>query len=163
MNNGQNVIMAYDKSNIINVLDSSGNKIWESPEKYGGSTFYHQRESNSPAIEGEREYLPMRIRINDINNNGVSEIIAIKNYEITRNLFDKFRLYKEHHIELITWDGYSFKTSCSTGIIYGFVRDFAITDLDMDGRKELITVAVMREGKSIFQKAECYLVAYSIK
>lgn len=162
MNNGQNVVVAYDKSNKINMLDTDGKKIWESPEKYGGSTFYHQHESKSPASQGEREYLPMRIQIGDINSDGTHEIIAIKNYEITRNLFDKFKLYKEHQIELITWDGYSFNTYCNTGIIYGFVRDFAISDLDNDGTKELITVLVIREGKSVFRKAECYLAAYHI-
>lgn len=163
MNNGQNTVVAYDEFNNINMLDSNGKITWESPEKYGGGTFYYQHEGESPASEGEREYLPIRIQICDINSDGIHEIIAIKNYELTRNIFGKFRLYRKHHIEVMTWDGIAMNTYCKTGIIYGFIRDFTISDLNNDGKKDLITVQIIKEGRSVFGKPECYLAAYEIK
>lgn len=163
MNNGQNTVVAYDEFSNINMLDSKGEKTWESPEKYGGGTFYYQHEGESPASEGEREYLPMRIQICDINNDGIHEIIAIKNYELTRSIFGKFRLYRKHHIEMMTWDGIAMNTYCKTGIIYGFIRDFTISDLNNDGKKNLITVQIIKEGRSVFGKPECYLAAYNIE
>ena len=163
MNNGQNIVVAYDEFNNINMLDSKGGKTWESTEKYGGGTFYYQHEGESPASEGEREYLPLRIQICDLNSDGINEIIAIKNYEVTRNVFGKFRLYRKHHIELMTWDGIAMNTYCKTGIIYGFIRDFTICDLNNDGKKDLITVQIIKEGRSVFSKPECHLAAYQIE
>ena len=54
-------------------------------------------------------------------------------------------------------------TYCKTGIIYGFIRDFTISDLNNDGKKDLITVQIIKEGRSVFGKPECYLAAYNIE
>lgn len=161
MNNGQDVLVAYNRSNNINIINTSGEIIGESSETFGGSTLFYLLDNQTS--EENREYLSMRIRINDINADGTVEIIAVKNYEIARNLFGKFRHYNKSHIEILTWDGVAMKTNWKTGIISGCIRDFAIDDFDNDGNNELVAALVHREGKFIFAKPKSSIIVYELK
>lgn len=161
-NKEQNLIAAYDEYNNINVINNTGEKIWESREKYSGNTLYYQIDEGT-STDKKRKFLPVRIVINDINRDGVNDLIAVKNYEIARNILGSFKFYNKHHIEILTWDGVSLVTKFKTGIIYGFVRDFTIGDLDNDGKDELIVAVIKREGKTIFAKPKSFLRVYKLK
>ena len=155
----QDFIVAYDEYNNINVINNAGEKIWESREKYSGNTLYYQIDEGT-STDKKRKFLPVRILNNDINGDGVNDIIAVKNYEIARNILGTFKFYNKHHIEILTWNGVSLITKYKTGIIYGFVRDFIVGDLDDDGKNELIVAVVKREGKSILAKPKSLLMVY---
>lgn len=157
-----NYVAGYDRYNNINVINNSGEKIWESREKYSGNTLYYQIDEGT-SIDNKHEFLPVRIMINDINRDGINDVVAVKNYEIARNILGSFRFYNKHHIEILTWNGVSLITKYKSGIIYGFARDFAIGDIDNDGKKELIVAVIKREGKSIFSKPKSFLMVYKIK
>ena len=155
----QNLVIAYDEYSNINIINNAGEKIWESREKYSGNTLYYQIQAGA-SPEKNRKFLPVRILISDINSDGVNDVVAVKNYEITRNILGSFKYYKKHHIEILTWDGVSLVTKFKTPIIYGFVRDFTIADIDNDGKNELIAAIIKKEEKSIFTKPKSLIMVY---
>lgn len=158
---GQNLIVAYDEYSNINVINNAGIKIWESREKYSGNTLYYQiREGTS--TDKNRTFLPIRIVINDINQDGINDVVAVKNYELIRNILGSFKSYNKHHIEILTSDGISLVTKFKSGVIYGFVRDFAIADIDNNGENELVTAIIKKEEKSVFSKPESLITVYKL-
>ncbi len=159
-NNGKNIVVAYDKMSNFKVINpSTGKKIWGNREKYGGSTLYYQLEGSASI---DREYLPMRILLCDMNSDGTQEIIAVKNNEVTRNLLGKFRHFNKSHIEILTWDGIGFAQKEKTETIASYMRDFIIGDFDNDGKNEFIAAIVQKEGKSLFNKPQSSLVIYEL-
>ena len=160
-NKEQDFVVAYDEYNTINILNNAGEKIWESREKYSGNTLYYQIQAGS-STDNNRKFLPVRIVITDINRDGINDVVAVKNYEMARNILGSFKFYNKHHIEILTMDGVSLVTKFKTPIIYGFVRDFTIADIDNDGKNELIVAVIKKEEKTIFTKPKSLIMVYKL-
>jgi hypothetical protein len=159
-NNSKNIVIGYNKMNNIKVINpSTGKKIWQNREAYGGNSLYYQLDGSASI---DREYLPMRLMFKDVNSDGTLEVIAVRNHEVTRNLLGKFRHYNKAHIEILTWDGIGLAQKEKTEEIGSYMRDFTIGDFDNDGKEEFIIAIVQKEGKSIFNKPQCSLVVYEL-
>lgn len=64
---------------------------------------------------------------------------------------------------MMQWDGMSLNTTWKTGIISGFIRDFAIGDFDNDGQDEFVAALVHKEGKFMFIKPKSSIIVYELK
>ncbi len=161
LNNKKPTVVSYDKRNAIKIISNSGDVIGESEKALGGSNFFYILDGLS--TEEEHIYLPMRLVLSDVDSDSICEIFAVKNYDVTRNIFGKFRHFNKCHIETMQWDGISLNTTWKTGTISGFIRDFVIADFDNDGQDEFIAGLVHKEGKFLFVKPKCSIITYELK
>lgn len=160
LNNGKNVVIAYDRMSNFKIINpTTGKKIWNNRDKYGGNSLYYQLEGSASI---DREYLPMRMIIKDIDADGIYELVAVKNHEVTRNLLGKFKFFNKSHIEIFSWDGIGLSTKEKTETIGSFMRDFTFGDFDNDGKEEFVAAIVQKEGRSIFNKPQSSLVIYEL-
>lgn len=162
MNTGQDVAVAYDKSDRIRIVEPSGKVVWTSSERYGGSTLYF----SLPRIDRNSEnplYLPMCIHIRDLDADGKYEVIAARNYGGTGRLLERFRKYTDSHIEVLSWNGLGLADVWKTRKISGHIRDFEIGDFDNDGKDELVAAVIMKEGSMVLTTPESSLIAYELK
>ncbi len=162
LDNNEPLFIAYDNTNTILIVNQRGEVLGESEEKLGGSNLYYKVEEGF-ASEGSNIYLPMRLHIRDIDSDGKKEIIAVKNYDATRNIFGKVRILNKFHIEVFKWDGMVLTPRFKTGIMPKFVRDFVIGDFDNDGKDEILAAVVHREGKLIFAKPKSSFIALELE
>jgi TolB-like protein len=160
MNSDQNSVTGYNKSGRIIIVSGKGEKIGQSEETYSGSTFYGKYGGKD--ADQEYEYLPVRIIADDINNDGKKEIIAIKNHEMVHDIFSKFKHYNSGYIEILGWNGLTFKSIWKSGSLSGFIRDFAVSDFDNDGKLEIVAAFIYKEGSFIFSKPKSVIVAYKL-
>lgn len=160
LNRGGDNLAGSDKSGHLNIISESGEKITETEETFGGSTFYFQLIESS--TEKTWEYLPARIIVADVNADGRNEICAAKNHEVIHNILSKFKYYNNGHIEVLAWDGQVLKAIWKSASQSGFIRDIAIGDFDNDGKKELVAALIYREGKSLFAKPKSTIIAYEL-
>jgi hypothetical protein len=162
MNTGQDVAVAYDKSDRIRIVESSGKVVWTSGERYGGSTIYF----SLPRVEQDSEnllYLPMCIHIRDLNADGKYEVIAAKNYGSTGRLLERYRKFTNSHIEVLSWNGLGLADLLKTPKISGHIRDFEIGDFDSDGKDELVAAVIMKEDTMVWTTPESSLIAYELE
>jgi hypothetical protein len=107
-----------------------------------------------------RLYLPMRILVRP-NGTGKTEVIAVKNYEISGRKLE-LRKFTNAHIQAFSWDGLGLVPDWRTRKISGHISDFALGDWDNDGKAELVAAVVVQEGSMITTSAKSTIIAYKL-
>lgn len=154
-----NAGVAYSKYGRLSLLSTSGKTQWESKDRYGGSPLYYQIDAG--AIDNNREYLVPRITIN--NNNGEKRVFAVKNYEVAKNIFGKFRHYNKGQLEIFKWDGIGLESEWKSQLMRGCIRDFIVADFDNDQTNELIVALNYKQGTFFGIKAKSSLIVFELK
>ena len=158
LNNNQKQIITYANNDRIKVVGISGSEDITADDFYGGGGVMLEfpRDRKTYADEEDRYYIPQRFFVEDIDNDGKNEIVAVKNTDSAGRLFKRFRLYKTGRIEALQWNGLGFEKKMETKEISGYVADYAVVDLDGDGNRELI-YAVVKGGGALFGKAKSFI------
>ncbi len=162
MNDGQNRMVAYNRSDRIQILKQTGKARWTGGDPYGGNMLFFAGEKTGAGDIVNPQYLPIRIRITDINDDGKYELITARNHDVAFNLLKDFRRFNKTHIESLAWDGIGLASVWKTRRISGRVSDFTIGDFDNDGVKELVASVVIKEGDIVMTKARSTIIAYDL-
>ncbi len=155
-------VVAYKPNNEIVIYDGTETEIWESADKYGGSTLYIDQGRTEPGEPNEKFYLPVPIRVLDIDGNGRNEVVTILNHEVLGSHLKTFRYYNKGQIVSLSWDGLGLALDWKTRELSGQVRDFRIADLNNDGRKELVALLIKEEGRIMFREPRCLIITYPL-
>jgi len=102
-------------------------------------------------------YLPQRIHITDIDNDGFNEIIVLKNHD-TAGIFSRIKAFKEGHIDCLSYDDLGAQLKWQTRKISGYISDYVIGDLNNDGLNEIV-FSIVEKKKSLLNKGKSYIVS----
>lgn len=155
-------VVAYKPNREIVIYDGTEAEIWESADKYGGSTLSIDQGKTEPGEPNEKFYLPVPIRILDIDGNGHNEVVTILNHEALGSHLKRFRYYNKGQIVSLSWDGIGLALDWKTRELSGQVRDFRIADMNNDGRKELVALLIKEEGRIMFREPKCMIISYPL-
>ncbi len=163
LNDNRRLIMTYAKDDRIRILDDKGDEEWISIDRYGGGgvCLEFPFDRNAGAQENDRYYIPQRILVDDLDNDGKNEIVVVKNVDAAGQFFKRFRRYKTGHIETLQWKDIGLDVTFKTTDISGYISDYAVADIDNDGYKELIYAVVAKSGM-LFPDDKSFLVAQDI-
>ena len=163
LNNGEETLVAIDRDNRIVIASPSGEALWTSGDKYGGSTLYVNGEKTDQGQEENPIYLPTRILIrNSPEDKDKSQVIAVNNHEIMGMRWNR-RDFTNAHIEAFAWDGVGLAPAWSTRKMNGFIRDVQVADFDDDGRQELVIALVTKSGSIALTTPKSTLIAYELE
>ncbi len=146
----------------LQVLSAGGKSAWKSEDVYGGTTLYKGLAPLNPGAEDQRFFLPVRVRVLDLDQNGTYEIIVPRNHDKIRRLIALHRNFKECNISALSWNGLGFSPAWRTRTIPGRIQDFTVADFDNDGVRELLMANVTKEGAWLFSKANSLLLAVDL-
>lgn len=135
--------------------------IWKSDDVYGGSNTYI--ESSDKAYSSDREnnaFINLRILTLDTNNDGKKEIILVKNLSSVGRIFKNIKLFTSSEIYNLEWDGMGLAENWRTKKINGYVADYALKDIDNDGKQEIVLALVQSTGASLRDRS--VLVVYKL-
>jgi len=138
--------------------------IWRSDEVYGGSNNYIANRDKQKGIEAtpnESAYVNLRILTYDTNNDGKREVIIVKNHSPVGRVFKNIRLFTSSEIYNLEWDGLGLAENWHTKKINGYIADYAIKDVDNDGKPELVLAVVLSVGASISDRSA--IVVYKLE
>ena len=161
-NDGQDLALAYNSKDYIQIFNASGKEEWKGTQQYGGSTLHLVMPLSSPGDPGDLAYLPMRIYVMDIDANGKNEVIAAKHSEFSGRHLERFRQFTRFQIEALSWNGLGLVTEWKTQETSGHIRDFVVGDFDNDGRDELIAAVISKEGKLVGTEQKSAVIAYDL-
>jgi len=157
MNNGNEMVVSLEPDDRLRIQTTAGKKEWKSEERYGGSENFIRK---SPDSE-KRTFLPQRIFITDLNQNGKTEVTVVKNHSITGHVLSNYRRYSSGQFVSLSWDGFGLSENWQTRKLSGYFGAYAIGDVDNDGDPELVAgVVIEREG--VVAKARSAIVAYEL-
>jgi TolB-like protein len=163
LNNGEETMVAIDRDNRIVITSPSGEALWTSGDKYGGSTLYVNGEKTDQGQEENPIYLPTRILIrNSPDDKDKSQVIAVNNHEVMGMRWNR-RDFTNAQIEAFAWDGVGLAPAWSTRKMAGFIRDVQVADFDDDGRQELVIALVTKSGSIVLTTPKSTLIAYELE
>jgi TolB-like protein len=152
-------IAAYDSSDRIRVFDEAGKEEWKSAERYGGSTLHTLGNIDDQGQTERPIYLPMRLTALKPDKDGKSQVLAIRNFDITDRKIEGLRSFNETQIIGFGWDGLGLQPEWKTRKMAGCIRDFALGDFDNDGELEMVCALVLDEGRIITTIPKSTLIA----
>ncbi|SDO76427.1 FG-GAP repeat domain-containing protein [Desulforhopalus singaporensis] len=132
-------VVAVDGDEHLRVYSPSNQLMWVSSAKFGGSKMYlgpntggainEQDRKNFTADEdGDRElvFVPARILVTDLDQNGADEIVINENKMTAFGFFEKLRPYKSGSVVGMAWVGDELVEAWRTGSYRGYLVDYAV-------------------------------------
>ena len=145
--NGQEMILSYSHLDYLRLMDRGGSEIWQSAENFGTTDTYMEIPDEGDMVDMDRYYLPSRIVVTAPVHEGAPTVLVVKNTESART-FPRVKIFKSGHIEYLAWNGLSFVPVWRTQPVSKFISDFAVGDLDHDGKDELVFAVVVKTGSA---------------
>lgn len=166
MNNGQDHLVTYSRKGKLRMFDPEGREIWKSKDRYGGSTIYVEYPMEYSASIGEhkemdRYYLPLRVHVTDVDQDGKKEVVAVKNQDIAGSRIRRFRYYENGLIEGLAWDQIGLRQIWTTREFSGPILDFIIADMDNDKQVELV-LSVSADSNPMMGNEKGYIVMMEV-
>ena len=157
-NNGQEMILSYSHLDYLRLSDPGGAEQWQSADNYGSTDIYLEIPDEGNKEDMDRFYLPTRIIVTAPAWDGAPAVLVVKNSESAR-AFQRLKVFKSGQIEYLAWNGLAFVPAWRTQPVSKYISDFALGDLNHDGKDELVFAVVVKtstafsEGKStiVFQ------------
>jgi len=163
MNNGQETVVAYKSDDQIQVIDSSGNTIWDNRERFGGSMLYASIPWDYRGQVVNKWYYPLRLVVWYNKAHKESEVIAVQNFDSAAGKFQQFRYFNKTLITGFTWDGIGLGPNWRTRQLTGYIQDFTAGDFDNDGQDELVAALVQKEGRvALVDEPKSVLIVYEL-
>jgi TolB-like protein len=162
---GKSEVVMIDKFGGLRVLDMGGETLYKGADTYGGTLNFMVTNPNATEIFGpEKEvvFLPARILIVDLDQNGRKEIVINKNQAALGDFAERFRAYSDGRIVSLSWTGLSLDPNWESQKLSGTVSDYQIKDLDNDGKPDLVLALLQERGVSVFRGAKSRVVSYPL-
>jgi hypothetical protein len=164
--------MAFIGDDRLQLSNASVREEWTSTDPYGGSYTWlitteeyrqGQRESrsNPDPLPMELFYLPQRVLLTDFDRDGKTEVLVVKNEDVTMGVMSRMRSYREGRFENLAWDNVGMRTVWRTRKFSGYISDYNIGDFNNDGQNEIVFAVVKKVGDPITGEAKSYLVSWN--
>jgi TolB-like protein len=135
------------------VTDDGGSEQWESTEKYGGTAHVWLLPKNDPdASYRDRVYIHPRIQFVDVTDDEAPEILTVQNNTFGGDALGRYKRFKNGTIQVMAWNGIALAPLFKTHELQGWISDFAVADIDQDGRNELIVSVVTQTQLAVLSK-----------
>jgi TolB-like protein len=163
LNDGREIAVAYKENDHFQVLDSSGKRLWDSGERFGGSMIYGSIALDYRGQVQNKWYFPLRLVVWYNPAKKETEVIAAQNHDLIGGGLQEFRYFNKTHLSGYTWDGVGLGPSWKTRRLTGYIQDFAVGDFDNDGQDELVVALVMEEGRvALVTEAKSTIIGYEL-
>jgi TolB-like protein len=149
----------------LTVVSDTGKIDWEGNKKFGGTSHYFllPRQDTDGSYQ-ERIYLNPRIQFSDIDDDGKLEVLAVRNEELAGGALGRYKRFTKGSLEILSWNGISLAPVFKTRSVQGWISDFAIADIDGDGKDELVVCVVGKMKFAIGTKSQSSnIISYKLE
>ncbi len=158
---GSSVVAAYSDWDRVRIYSAGGEMIWEDGDRSGGDKLFFNL-PKTDAGQPNKQYLPLRIRIADIDRDGKAEVLIARHEELARNMVQNFRYFRKARVGSMLWNELSLVPQWESQSLSGRISDFAIGDIDNDGADELVIALVSKEGAMIFTESVSNVITFDL-
>ena len=157
-----------DPTERLAVASDRGTRMSAMDEKYSGSRqgIYVDRAmpglGSDTVTRGETYYIPMRMPVVDLDDDGNWEILVNKPISTANVLFNNYRYFPESEIHSLQWDGLGLALVWKTRRIKGSVVDYTIIDANGDGILDLAVLINTHPGSIGVAKPRAMVILYPL-
>lgn len=155
--------LSYD----LMVFSSSGERLYQGGEVYNASDKIIRvppaTQLDNPGWDEGWYFLPTRMVLSDLDQDGRSEVIVVRNLDRMGGLLGRMRMYYQGTIYSLYWNGMSMMENWRTPRIGGYVTDYTIADVGNVGRPALVLSIVSTRLEGMSTKNQGHIVAFTLK
>ncbi|MGM0418023.1 MAG: hypothetical protein ACQEQS_04815 [Thermodesulfobacteriota bacterium] len=129
----------------LKIYSSDFDEIWHSSEKFGGSSKNINIKSKTRDDADKKYFIPQRLVTIPFKDKK-SMLLTVQNKDKGKRLFQRIRLFSKGHVKGLVWNKISFDEKFKSPEFSGHIRDFSISDINNDGKKDLITAVSEQFG-----------------
>lgn len=165
-NDGKIETVTINDSDRLCVYSNEGEALWKSTDHYGGyELFFYNRPKSAittvPSyVPGEQVKIKGRIFLQDMNKNGINDIIIVHNIPSTGYFFPNAPGFSKGYVVDLEWDGIGYSKTWETKQMDAYVADFLLEDLDGNGQQELIMALALKGWDKVLTKNEESFILY---
>lgn len=146
-------LLGINRHNRLILMNTAGHTEWSSTKKYGKSNNYWLMPAqDADTTYRERSYFNPRVDLYTPEGEGLAKAFVVKNREVGGGALGRIKHFEEGRIEIMGWNGIALKPISQTGKLQGWVSDYALMDINGDGRDELLVTVVSRTKMFILSK-----------
>lgn len=128
---GAEEIIAINQNERLEVYNAGGGRLWRSDGYYGGTTRHLggtdiREEPSALPHEVAQHYVPSRIIIRDITQNGLPDVVVTKANPTLGRAVGRVRSYSSGEVHALRWDGMGMSEIWRTRRIDGYISDIQL-------------------------------------
>jgi len=167
-------VITYSISNYLQVYNLGGEKVWESPERYGGTTIRIDVAAKNKSLIDDRyglltesggkgkTWIKPRLLIADTDGNGSSEVILYKNVSMSGDIVPNSPIFDKSSIMGLEYNGIGLSRKWFTNEIDATTADIDLQSMG-DGSYVLAAALVLRKANILsFSSRKSMIVFYDI-
>ncbi len=149
-------------------FDAKGKRLAATQETYSGSSVFVYGDRGLGILDNPDEtsnvmyYIPMRMPVVDLDKDGQYELIVNKPVTVAGKLFTNFRTYPQGEIHAMSWNGLGMDLLWKTRRIRGTVSDVHVTDIDNNGKVDLVVAVNTYAGLGTGLKTRSTVIMYPL-
>lgn len=146
MNDNTETIAVLDLDGLISIHSPNGESLHESSDVYGGTPAYIEykgaRYNKDDGYVLSRIFLQQRIFAADIDGDGKTNLIVVKNIDDTSGYLARTRLFTKCFVDVLLWNELGFESRDKSQNISGYIADYTVADMNNDGKDEIVFAVV---------------------
>lgn len=169
-NDGRVETITIDQSDRLSVFRHDGKLLWKSDDYFGGTKRFIGGEKEGFGTQGqklnveERIYIPGRIIIADVNNDGQQDVVLNKNLSTASRVLKNLKSYPSGEIHALTWNGIALTELWQTRKIDGYIADYVLRVKEDKNSALLVVGLILRGGLTdIVSTPESTVLMYELK
>ncbi|MDY6850922.1 MAG: FG-GAP-like repeat-containing protein [Thermodesulfobacteriota bacterium] len=162
-------LVVIDDDEHMMVLSRGGQRLWKGNEYFAGTLNYlsiasgtkedwEQSRDNKVPV---RVYIPSRILVTDLNEDGKKEVIVSRNESSNARWLERWRGFKSGSIYSLSFSQMAFRQNWRSRNLPGCLADYHIADYDNDGKRDLIVAVITKAGDGIMSSRST-IVGYEL-
>lgn len=164
---GRDEMVFTDQAGRLKLIDGSGQIIFASEAEFGGTRIYYtfqNKDNDLVAIDEDEEgvFFQPRNLVFDLDADGKTELIVIKNNEAANYMFDELRNFKSGTIEMLGWNEMGLSPDKAGKLIPGQITDIYVGDYDGDSKPELLVSFIKTRNNFSSKNSKSAVVAYDL-
>lgn len=147
-------LVVLDSNEKLRVISKDNELLWVSSSSFGGSKTYigpslgsavDEQSKNNLSVDesADREiiFVPARILVTDVDNDGLSEIVVNENKSGALGFFKRLRSYDGGTVVGLAWNGSALTQAWRTGRYKGYVVDYFFQKTDPSLTAEAVSTS----------------------
>lgn len=166
-NEEDKIVLVNNREELV-VYNTKGSRLFMTEEVYYSSSIGIDEPSNMPGLGKSKDlipskyFIPTRMIPINLNLKGKWELLVSKPISVAAKFFENYRSFAEGEIQALSWDGLGLASIWKTRRIKGTITDFALADMNNDGKLDLVLSVNSHTGLLGLEKRRTVIVFYPL-